>query len=138
MTQLGMGVMINMLAGNESTVHIIKSTIGKTIRDIMLYDDAIHLTVEGEDGEVERIKLWDDGQSCCESRYMTCDADLPSYVGQKILDYELRDMPDGSADYDYHEQQALVIRTTEGNIDFVTHVEHNGYYGGWSIKAARA
>ena len=34
-----------------------------------------------------------------------------------------------------HECQSLLIDTSEGVIDFVTHVEHNGYYGGFSIQA---
>jgi hypothetical protein len=140
-----MGVMINMLSGSGATYtsSAVGATEGKVIKSISLeprgadedrYDGSDSIVIEVEDGT--KVVFRDHGQSCCESRYVTTDADLPSYVGKKIIEYELRDMP-GSGDEDssdYHDVQAFVIHTDEGNIDFVTHVEHNGYYGGFSIQ----
>lgn len=132
MTQLGMGVMINMLAGNSETYAAVKASIGETIKSVELKDDQI--VIELENGST--LRLWDDGQSCCESRFITTDADLPSYKGDKIVDFETRELPSVEKDYDYHEQQTLLIKTDKGQIDFVTHVQHNGYYGGFYVKAS--
>jgi len=75
MSNLGIGVMIGMLSSNESTVDAIKSSLGKTIREVTLSDEQLRVGLDG--GSV--LVLWDDGQSCCEERYMRTDDDLPYY-----------------------------------------------------------
>jgi hypothetical protein len=127
-----MGVMINMLFGDGETQEAMTKAIGHTISGVKLENDEILVGLNN--GSTLRVS--DQGQSCCESRYITTDADLPSYVGRRIVGFELRDMPDVNDSSEHHEVQAFVIRTDEGNIDFVTHVEHNGYYGGFSISAS--
>jgi hypothetical protein len=124
--------MINMLMGDGGrTEKAVNATVGKKITSVTLENDVIIIGVE--DGT--KISVRDDGQSCCESRFITTDADLPSYRGKTIRGYELRQMPDGDDGYECHDQQAFVILTDEGNIDFVTHNQHNGYYGGFSVTA---
>lgn len=70
--------------------------------------DELHLTFE--DGA--KISLRDEGQSCCESRYITCDDDLSKIVGGKLTRMESKDAPTISGEY--------------GD-------EHNGYYGGFAL-----
>jgi hypothetical protein len=132
---LGLGVMINMLAGNAGTVEAVRASIGQTIRSVALVGET--LTVTFESGDVLRIS--DEGQSCCESRYMTC-GDLDNadyYAGAMLVSIEERDAPsaaDGD-DYGEHEIQFLVVTTSKGVITAETHNEHNGYYGGFSLTA---
>lgn len=132
MSHPGMGVMIGMLGGNESTVTAIKESLGKTIRSVELKDDILRLTFD--DGSI--LSLRDAGQSCCESRWMSTDADLPYYAGAVLQDISLASAeiapPEGSGCYD---AQFLQVHTSKGILDAVTHVNHNGYYGGFWIVA---
>lgn len=104
MGQLGMGVMINMLSGNEDSVKAFTGALNKTITAISLgEDDALHFTFD--DGT--KIKIFDDGQSCCESRYMRTDDNLADFVGAMLLGIEIKDAPNAPAEYNEHEVQFL-------------------------------
>lgn len=125
--------MINMLGGigiNETKQALIDS-VGKKIIAISQDDSRIRLTFEDK----TNLILWDDGQSCCESRYITCDDDLPKFVNSIFRDLEVVNMPSIEVEYTVHEAQALNIHTSVGIIQCVTHNEHNGYYGGFWIRA---
>lgn len=84
------------------------------------------------------LRVWDNGQSCCESRYMTTDDDLPSFVGAKVVGLEAVEGPDipyeGESYGEVHEQMFVKLETTAGTITLVTHNEHNGYYGGFDVE----
>ena len=125
---LGIGAMLGYLGGNEETIKALTSVIDKTITGIKLSDDVLHITFE--DGG---IKVWDDGQLCCETRFMRTDDVLEDYIGAKLLGMETREAPDVDNGYDAHEVQFLVVKTDKGNVTFSNHNEHNGYYGGFSI-----
>ena len=130
---LGFGVMINALGGNRETVEAVQAAMGKTITALSLTDD--QLRFEFEDGS--RLRMWDDGQSCCESRYMQTDDDLPYYIGAKFVDVEIRDGGSAESEYgDTHEIQFLVVTTDRGTFSMASHNEHNGFYGGFSITAS--
>ena len=108
---LGFGVMINALGGNRETVEAVQAAMGKTITALSLTDD--QLRFEFEDGS--RLRLWDNGQSCCESRYMQTDDDLPYYIGAKFVGAEVRDGGSTEGEYgDTHEIQFLVVTTDRG------------------------
>lgn len=128
----GIGVMINDLGGNEESARVFGAAIGKRIVKMRLSDDV--LTIRLADGT--GVELRDDGQSCCESRYMRTDDDLEDFDGATLLDGETRDAPDVNDDYGVHEVQFLVIKTDKGDATFSSHNEHNGYYGGFSIRAS--
>jgi hypothetical protein len=133
MSQLGFSVMINMLAGNRESVAAVQAALGKTITSVALVDDA--LKFDFEDGS--RLTLKDDGQSCCERRYMQTDDDLPYYVGARFLGAEVRDGGTTESEYgDTHEIEFLVITTDRGTFSMANHNQHNGYYGGFSITAS--
>jgi hypothetical protein len=130
---LGFGVMINALGGNREAVAAVQAAMGKTITALSLTDD--QLRFEFEDGS--RLRLWDDGQSCCESRYMQTDDDLPYYIGAKFVSAEVRDGGSTESEYgDAHEIQFLVVTTDRGTFSMASHNEHNGYYGGFWITAS--
>lgn len=130
---LGMGVMINMLTGNESTVKAFTEAIGKRITGLELKDDCLEFTFLDN----SHLTMYDDGQSCCESRYMRTDDNLADYIGGELKGAEIRDAPSLPLDWGEHEVQFLVIETTKGNFTLSSHNEHNGYYGGFSIKVCK-
>lgn len=131
MSNLGMGVMIQMLGGNEETLAALEQSIGKPIGGITMQDDT--LRIEMEDGRT--LTLEDAGQSCCEHRFMTCDDDLTGFGGATLVSVETRDAPDMEDGYGEHEVQFLVVTTSKGTVTAATHNEHNGYYGGFWIQA---
>jgi hypothetical protein len=89
------------------------------------------LCVVFEDGS--QIRFADEGQDCCEHRYMTCDDDLQSFTGARFVGWEVLDAPNREGDDDTHEVQFLHVRTDGGAIVCETHNEHNGYYGGFNV-----
>lgn len=103
---------------------------GRTIAAAEMSDEKLRLTFE--DGL--QIEIFDDGQSCCESRYMKTDDDVASLIGRKLMHIvtkEAPDVEDGSGDS--HEVVFVEIGTDEGCVTLVNHNEHNGYYGGFGL-----
>lgn len=130
MSNLGLGVMLNMLGGNEETVKTFTESVGKKIASLNLgSDDALHIAFD--DGS--KIKFFDAGQSCCESRYMRTDDDLSYYVGAVLLGAEIKEAPSITEGYEDHECEFLEIKTDKGVFTMTSHNEHNGYYGGFYI-----
>jgi len=135
--RLGLGAMINILAGDypvrRSSLEIYNASLGKTISSLNLNksDEALHFKFT--DGSA--LKLWDDGQDCCESRYMTTDDDLESFVGSELVSIELRNGGFTQGEYgDCHEIMFLLVNTSKGTFTMETHNEHYGYYGGFCIN----
>ena len=131
MSQPGLGVMISYLGGNEDSVNALKAALGKTIDVVELVEDALRIKFTDETG----IYFYDDGQSCCEHRYMVCDDDLLSFSAATLDAAELADAPEVEDEYgEVHEVQFLRVSTSKGVIVVSNHNEHNGYYGGFSIR----
>lgn len=127
----GIGVLIQQLFGGNGAEHL-QAAIGKTIASATLgEDDALRLKFTDGTG----IKLADEGQSCCESRYMRTDDELADFEGSTLLGAEIKEAPaipdpDG---YGEHEVQFLEVKTSKGALTMSSHNEHNGYYGGFAI-----
>ena len=126
---LGLGVMLKMLGGDEESAQAFTSCVGKVIKSIKLEDDI--LKFEFSDGV--KLSISDEGQSCCEHRYMTCDDHFSDFEGTKLVGAELKDGPSSSDNYTDHDIQFLDINTDMGTFQLSSHNEHNGYYGGFSI-----
>jgi hypothetical protein len=133
MSQPGLGVMIQMLGGNEESSKIVQESIGKKIKSLSLDDNSLRFVFE--DGSTMRLS--DEGQSCCESRYLTFEGNLEDYVGAEFKMAKFRDEYDGNAEYNEHEIQPVEIETDKGSFIVEHHNEHNGYYGGFWIVASR-
>jgi hypothetical protein len=104
---------------------------GLAIAEIRMTDDMLVIAFVGG----RQLTISDEGQSCCENRYMTCDDPLTGHEGGHLVHIEVSDAADASDDtYECHEVSFLKVQTTKGSITCSTHVEHNGYYGGFSIK----
>lgn len=125
---IGIGAMLHVLGGGSQRSS--DEYAGRTITAARIEDN--RLLIDFADGE--KIAIFDDGQSCCEYRYMTCDDDPASLVGHQWISAEVAPGPDASADYDVHEQAFLVVKTTGGLITVANHNEHNGYYGGFGMS----
>lgn len=130
----GIGVLLARLSDNSESVTAFKGALGKTIAALSLGDDdALHFTFT--DGA--KMKLFDTGQSCCESRYMRTDDDLQSFVGAVLTGAEIKPAePLSNEDMGVHDIEFLEVQTDRGVFTMVSHNEHNGYYGGFSIEAA--
>jgi len=133
---MGIGAMISRLAGNEDAVAAYLRGINKRIVAARIDDDANNgdgaCILSFADGE---LSIFDDGRSCCESRYITCDDDVSSLAGATLSSIQLRSGADDSDDYgECHETQFVIIETTNGSVTLCTHNQHNGYYGGFSIR----
>lgn len=84
------------------------------------------------------LKFEDDGQQCCEKRYMDNDGDdLREYIGSQYIGYSVKDAPTIEYDYDCHEVQFLEILTSVGPITLSMHNEHNGYYSGFMLNVEK-
>jgi hypothetical protein len=128
-----MKVMINQLGPDESHDVFMKIKDHK-ITEISLvtekYDDELRMTFDNG----IKVKLYDDGQSCCESRYMKTDDDLPYFIGATLVDIEELPSTATDEDYDVHEIMFVHVKTDKGNIVLNTHNKHNGYYGGFYMR----
>ena len=128
---LGLGVMIQSLGGNEDTVNAVTSSLGKVIDAVYLSDNRLVFQF----GDNTKLIMYDNGQSCCETRYMRTDDDLTEYYGATLLDFELKSAPNIEDEYGDHEVQFLDVKTSKGIFQMANHNEHNGYYGGFYIVA---
>jgi hypothetical protein len=131
-SRLGMGVMLGLLGGNDASVQAFNKGVNKTISKLTLSDHELIFTFD--DGY--KMKLADEGQSCCEERYLTSDDDLNYHVGAKLLTAEVKEGPEVELEYDVHETAFLHVTTTNGTFVIETHNIHNGYYGGFLIRAS--
>lgn len=131
----GFGVLLNMLGGSDDTIAALRHAVGKTIKSVEVTDTILKIRYENRDSGVAGIDIYDGGQSCCESRYMTCDDDLVSFVGDQIVNFEIADADDRGGESTVHEIRFLKVSTNNGVFTIANHNEHNGYYGGFSINA---
>ena len=133
MSNLGIGVMINRLFDDGGSVRAFQTCMGKQITSLDLSDDELIFTFT--DGV--SMKVWDAGQSCCEIRYMHSDDDLSAFIGSRLISAEIRQVPTQESEYgEPHEIEFLLITTSVGVFTIETHNIHNGYYGGFYVKAA--
>ena len=133
---LGVGAMISMLSAcDEDAVKRYKDSMGKEIDHVILDTKADPNYLRFVFTDKTGLDLYDDAQSCCENRYMHTDDTLDYYKGTKLMNVFLKagpDVEDGSGNV--HEQMFLEIVTSKGSFTIASHNEHNGYYGGISIR----
>ena len=129
--QLGIRVMLSMIFGDADTPVVLRSAIGKTVSNLELKDNKLQLEFSDGTG----VCIFDDGQTCCEYRYITTDDDLGYYIGSSLTDIEVADGSSIEVDGEWHETQFLRVATSAGMFVCETHNEHNGYYGGFCLVA---
>lgn len=105
---------------------------GKEISSIALKDDI--LMIDFEDGT--QVDIFDDGQSCCEDRYMSTDEDyFDSYKGAIFNGVDISTIEHMEEDEcgNYHDVVFVRIETDKGFFTIYNHNSHNGYYGGFDM-----
>ncbi len=103
---------------------------GRTIAALAIDDNELKITFS--DGS--KISLVDDGQSCCEHRYMVCDDDLATFIDADTQAAGEVAPKEGEDNWGQtHEIEFLHVKTSKGDITVANHNEHNGYYGGFSL-----
>lgn len=127
MGQPGIGAMLHYLGGGSENDPA--KYYGAEVLDAKIVDDRLRLKLDTG----VNIEIWDNGQSCCEHRYMTTDDNVLSLQGGKLVRIEAKPGPDAPADYDEHETVFVEVATDKGFITVVNHNEHNGYYGGFGL-----
>ena len=133
MSQPGIGAMLHFLGGGSpksASDYYGRKIVGARMDPE--WGDAGCLLLGFDDGVT--VRIWDGGQSCCEHRYMTTDDDVQSLVGGELREVSVREGPEIATEYDEHETATLVIQTDQIAATFVTHNEHNGYYGGFGLS----
>ncbi len=125
----GIGVMIQMMGGDRGA-DAVRAVIGCKLSALAIINDSLRL--DFADGRA--IELFDDGQSCCERRWMESQSDLAYYVGATLTDVEIGESS-SSGDDDVEETQFLRVMTDRGVITIANYNRHNGYYGGFYLKA---
>lgn len=125
--------MISLLSGNEDSVEAVREAIGQKILRTELCEDELLLVFESG----LRLALFDEGQSCCESRYMRTDDALDSIDGHTLVGIEVADGPETELAGEVQEVQFLRVTTDRGLMTISSHNDHNGYYGGISIRAQK-
>jgi hypothetical protein len=121
--------MIHMLSGGSK--ENADKYYGRTIVDAAVDGDRMFLKFD--DGV--SIELADQGQSCCESRYITCDDDAKNLIGGKLSKIEAVELTEKEGEYgDCHEMVFIEVATDKAHIKLCTHNEHNGYYGGFGLS----
>lgn len=123
--------------------------LGKVIKSLDVSADTLFIEFDDNTG----VKMTDQGQSCCEHRYMHSDDKLEYYVGAKLLngriedaggigkykqarehiDYFIEYGKEGYFGDDVNECQFLIIDTDKGSFTIANYNEHNGYYGGFDL-----
>lgn len=134
MSRPGIGAMFHYLSGGSA--HSAEEYYGATVLDAEMGGE--RLTLKLDTGTT--IQIWDDGQSCCETRYMTTDDSVSDLVGGKLVRIEAKPADDIADDDwgDVHEQVFVEVATDKGFITIVNHNEHNGYYGGFGLTITEA
>lgn len=127
MGQPGLGVMLHYLSGGSEQDPA--KYYGRTITAAEIDDK--RLTLSFSDGG--KVAIWDDGQSCCESRYMRTDDDVQSLVGHKLVRIEAKESRKDPDQYGEHDVVFVEVGTDDGFITIANHNEHNGYYGGFGL-----
>jgi len=132
MNNLGLGAMIHYLSGGSE--NSADKYYGRKIKTASLVDNKLVIEFTGKHETGKIIHVYDNGQSCCESRYMTTDDNLSDLRGGKLTEIKLKYAEDETGEYgDVHEICFLEVSTDKGSVVFANHNEHNGYYGGFGL-----
>src|SRR5580698_8676239 len=115
----------------------VESCKNKTIEVIRLYDNWISIVFTDNTA----LELTDTTSGCCNTTYLTCDDDLSSFTGQRLVSVDLGKVirsEEVTSQYpgnDCHDIVFLNVRLSSGEvIVFAGHNRHNGAYEGFSIN----
>lgn len=119
----------NMDYAEDKAEEGISKYTGKVITNAELVDNAFVLTFH----DWTKLSISDQGQSCCEHRWITSDDALSDIVTKVFKGIEEKDASTISVSDEDHEIMFVEIQTNDCSITLQTHNEHNGYYGGFCV-----
>lgn len=93
--------------------------------------DENKLTLYFRDGDP--VSVSDKRNAVSERRFITCDDDLRSFVGSRLLSISIKYGPTFAMSKGDSETAFVEVLTTSGAITLTTHNEHNGFYGGFDL-----
>lgn len=109
--------------------------VGKTIKGAYLdcQDEENIFYLEFADNS--KISIKDDGQQCCERRYMSTDDKLEYLIGSEFLDISVKKTVRDDIRSEKGELEICFVEvlTNKGGIILETHNDHNGYYSGFDL-----
>lgn len=110
---------------------ILQRARGQKILDLGI-DEGLWFKLEGG----LNFQILDNGQDCCEERYMSTDDALAYFVGASFLDAWIADADYGidPESYNQVDVQFLIVRTSLGEFTVANYNIHNGFYGGWRME----
>lgn len=114
---------------NKISKHPPSDYYGKKISSVNFSNN--NLKISFDDGK--KISIYDDGQSCCEDRYMRSDDDVNFLIGKMLIGITTKEVTASASDCGEHEICFLEIMTNDGCITFLNHNEHNGCYSGFEL-----
>lgn len=115
-----------------NTLKLIPECVGKLIRGISINDTMLTLRLNND----TELILTDQGQDCCERRYMHTDDNLTNFFDSILLNIRIVDGPSiENEDYGYNDSQFLIVDTSKGSFTVVNYNKHNGFYYGFDIQA---
>jgi hypothetical protein len=119
---------------NRSAIEPCKNKIIETIR---FYENLISIVFSDNTA----LELKDATSGCCNQTYLTCDDDLSSFTGQRLIDVDLgviTHYEDDTAEpggNNCHDIVFLNVRLASGEvIVFSGHNHHNGGYEGFDVN----
>jgi len=115
---------------HETTIVEVTPARGKVITDVKIHEEHT-LMIRFDDGSL--LELEDDLQMCCEYRWMSTDDALGYFTGSVFLGAHV-----SGEDYDENhdaDTEFLIVSTSLGEFTVVNYNQHNGYYGGFDIRA---
>jgi len=124
----GLGAMLHHLGGGSDKNA--SDYYGRKIVSALADGDAIVLRFA--DGV--SIAITDEGQSCCESRYLTVEDDIKWLEGKTLRSIDVTGKSGPDDKDDYHDIAFLEIKTEDGLVGCSFHNEHNGHYGGFGLN----
>jgi hypothetical protein len=126
---------IKLFGMDKDSVEALNKGLGKVIKSVELKENKLCFTFANE----LKMFIADEGQQCCEQRYIVCDDDLSQFQGSTLMNVEIKEGPtvvygEREDDRVTVEIAFLEITTSYGSFQCATYNEHNGYYAGFSIK----
>ena len=128
----GVGIKAHMLYGPMAETEMLIPVGKRIVKAEIVVDDMHKLRLDFEDGTA--IVMYDDGQACCEQRYMSTDDDIQSLVGALLVRIDQCDTRYGDRSAEEILDCSFVeIGTDKGFITLVNYNSHNGYYGDFDL-----
>lgn len=113
----------------QKMLDILTSCYGRIIKNIVLISNQLIFTFNDD----SRLILLDDGNQCCEERFLTTDDDLSMFIGDQLVSIIEKDFLEKHDTGETAECLILEVQTNKGFFSFQCHNIHNGYYSGFNL-----